>query len=397
VFSRRLPWPAKENRLSQELGDKRRSGAALLDLTESNPTRVALPYPAERLSEAFAASNLASYEPDPRGHEAARQAVASFCASRGQAVAPERIVLTSGTSDAYGWLFRLLADPGDAVLIPRPSYPLFEHLAALDSLRAETYPIVLDPDWRIDLEAIDRALNAEAIRVPRAVILVNPNNPTGTSLGEPERRALGEICVRRRVPLVSDEVFLDYRFEGANPAVSVAGPRPAGEKRPLSFTLGGLSKSCGLPQMKLGWILVDGPEAEAREALDRLEFIADSYLPVGTPVQRAASALLVIGEEIGALILRRVLANHATLRASLQGGSSCRLLPAAGGWYAVLQVPAVLPEEEMVLLLLREDEVLVHPGYFFDFPREAFLVLSLLPDPAIFAEGVRRILARVGG
>jgi len=396
MFSRRLPWPLRENRLSILLGERRRRQAPLLDLTESNPTRVGLAYPADRLAAALADPGVSSYDPDPRGHESARRAVAAFCARRGQAASPDRIVLTAGTSESYALLFKLLADPGDSILIPRPSYPLFDDLAALESVRAEPYAIALDHDWRIDLEAIERALDGVAGRPPRAVVLVNPNNPTGTSLRAGDRRALRELCAPRHVALISDEVFFDYRFEGSEAPVSIAGPRSADEPHALSFTLGGLSKACGLPQMKLGWILVDGPDALVLEALARIEFITDSYLSVGTPVQRAAAGLLAIGGEIGALVRDRVLANHATLRASVPAGSPCRLLPADGGWYAVLQVPAVLPEEALVLQLLQEDDVLVHPGYFFDFPREAFLVLSLLPDQKIFSEAVGRLLARIG-
>ena len=397
MFSRRLPWPPRENRLSVLLREKRRRGTALLDLTESNPTRAGLSYPADRLAAALADRGVAAYDPDPRGLVAARRAVSAHCVRRGQATSPDRIVLTAGTSEAYSLLFKLLADPGDVVLIPRPSYPLFDDLAALESVGVEPYSILLDGGWRLDLEAVERRLEAGGERPPRAVVLVNPNNPTGTALREEERRALGALCAPRGVPLISDEVFLDFRFEGTVAPVSMAGPRPSEEPRVLSFTLGGLSKACGLPQMKLGWILVDGPEAQARQALERLEFIADSYLSVGTPVQRAAADLLSIGEEIGAAIRERVLRNHASLQASVPDGSPCRLLPADGGWYAVLQVPAVLSEEERVLQLLEEDDVLVHPGYFFDFPREAFLILSLLPEPGIFSEATARLLTRVGG
>ncbi|HZM68973.1 MAG TPA: pyridoxal phosphate-dependent aminotransferase [Candidatus Cryosericum sp.] len=396
MFSRRLPWPPRENRLSVLLRERRRRGTALLDLTESNPTRAGLNYPADRLAAALADRGVAAYEPDPRGLEAARRAVSAHCVRRGQATSSDRIVLTAGTSEAYALLFKLLADPGDVVLIPRPSYPLFDDLAALESVRVEPYAVLLDGGWRLDLEAIERRLEAGGERPPRAVFLVNPNNPTGTALSEEERRALGALCAPRGVPLISDEVFLDFRFEGTGAPVSMAGTRQSDEPRALSFTLGGLSKSCGLPQMKLGWILVDGPEAQAREALERLEFITDSYLSVGTPVQRAAADLLSIGEEIGAAIRERVLLNHASLRASVPDGSPCRLLPADGGWYAVLQVPAILSEEDRVLQLVEEDDVLVHPGYFFDFPREAFLILSLLPEPRILSEGVGRLLGRVG-
>jgi alanine-synthesizing transaminase len=434
MFSTRLDWPPRRNRLAALLAEKRARGARLLDLTESNPTRVGLEIPGDQLAAALADPGVAAYDPDPRGLPEARAAVAAWCARTGpgacggprprQAVSADRMVLTASTSEAYAFLFRLLSDPGDTVLVPAPSYPLFDYLAAIDGVRAAPYPLTLDERWRIDLEALARALAGPAAAVPRAVIVVNPNNPTGSGLTEDERAAIDDLCARAGVALISDEVFLDYLWAGGpadapanGPAgeagsvpVSASTPRAGGRvragdgtagtggapPRTLTFTLGGLSKSCGLPQMKLGWVLVDGPDDARAGALERLEFIADAYLSVGTPVQRAAGRLLAIGGEIAARIGARVSGNLEALRAAVPPVSPCRVLPADGGWSAVLQVPAVRPEEDLVLDLLREDDVHVHPGYFFDFPREAFLVLSLLPRPEEFRAALDRILTRVG-
>ena len=407
MFSRRLQWPYPPNRLSRILEEKRERRAAILDLTESNPTRVGLRYPEEAIAEALGAAASSTYTPEPRGLEEARVAVAAWHASRrGLTIDPGRIVLTAGTSEAYSYLFKLLADPGDAVLVPRPSYPLFDYLAALDGLEVSGYALRHDGDrGSIDPEAFAPGDGGSGGPAPRALVLVNPNNPTGAALRDHERSRLRDWAARARCAIISDEVFFDFLDEPdvAGPGgaaggriVSLLSPDGrAGGERPLQFALGGLSKACGLPQMKLGWIVVDGPETLVGEALERLELIADTYLTVGTPVQRAAGRLLEIGEAIRALIQARLRVNLEALRGAVAGVPSCRILRRDGGWYAVLQVPAVVPEEERVLALLAEDDVLVHPGFFFDFPREAYLVLSLLPDPGAFREAVRRILARV--
>jgi alanine-synthesizing transaminase len=410
MFSRRLKWPCPPNRLSRLLDEKRTRATRLFDLTESNPTRAGLSYPAEAIAAALADPGVASYEPSARGLEPARAAIAEDVARRGRPVTRDRVVLTASTSEAYALLFKLLADPGETVLVPRPSYPLFDYLAALEGLRVATYPLVHDDRFAIDLDALERACDVPGAAPPRAVVLVNPNNPTGTALRRDERSRLRDICAGRGAALISDEVFLDFldpdevdeAARSGNPivsAVSGGGAGPAGPVESaggaLTFALGGLSKSCGLPQMKLGWIVVDGPGALVTEALERLDLIADTYLSVGTPVMRAAGRLLEIGAVIRSAIRRRLAENLEALRGRLDPGSACRLLRRDGGWYAVLQVPAIAPEEELVLTLLSEDDVLVHPGYFFDFPSEAYLVLSLLPAPADFGEAIRRILARV--
>ena len=399
MFSRRLKWPFPPNRLARLLEEKRALGADRLDLTESNPTRARLSYPGEAIAAALADSGVAFYEPSPRGLEEARVAVAAYCAGRGRPVSPDDIVLTASTSEAYAILFKLLGDPGDAVLVPRPSYPLFDYLAALEGLRVVTYSLAYDDRWSIDLESMERSLDARGTAPPRAVIVVNPNNPTGSALRRGERERLHEICGRHGAALIADEVFFDFLDPQALEEAARSGdpivPSEQGSNA-LTFSLGGLSKACGMPQMKLGWIVVSGPDRSVREALERIDLIADTYLSVGTPVMRAAPRLFEIGAGIRSAIMQRLEGNlRILMERTRAGSSSCRVLDRDGGWYAVLQVPAVIPEEELVLALLAEDDVLVHPGYFFDFPREAYLVLSLLPDSAMFDEALRRILARL--
>jgi len=393
MFSRRIDWPGRTNSLARLLAVKRDRGADLIDLTESNPTRAAIEYPVEELAAVFSDRAMARYAPEPRGGAAARRAVAAYYRRRGLQADPERIVLTASTSDAYSLLFKMLLDPGEALLIPRPSYPLFDYLTALEGLRVVDYRLDGEAErFRIDLPGLEQSAGGAG-----ALVLVNPNNPTGSALTMEERAALDALCAGRGLPIIADEVFWDYRFDGGAGVVSTMAAIGEKPRRPeaLTFTLGGLSKSCGLPQMKLGWIVADGPDGAVAEALGRLEFIADCYLSVGAPVQAAAADLLDLGETIRGAILRRITANRASLAAALPPDSPCRLLPADGGWYAVLKVPAILTEEELAVQLLERDDVVVHPGYFFDFARESFLVVSLLPPPERFAEGTGRILDRV--
>ncbi len=386
MFSERTRWDLHPNRLAERLAAKRASGARLLDLTETNPTRVGLTGPDDVLAP-LARAEARRYEPRPFGLPAARQAAASDFARRGFAVGPERIVLSASTSEAYAFLFKLLCDPGDEVLVPRPGYPLFDFLATLESVRVRTYPLRFDGEWHVDLPALRTALGPRT----RAVVVVSPHNPTGACLKRDERDALETLCAAHGAALVSDEVFADYAFrDDPRRASSVARDGPA-----LAFALGGLSKSCGLPQLKLAWTAVTGPEPVRREALARLEVVADTYLSVSTPVQVAAPALLARREELQAPIRARLRSNLETLRGALGPGCPASLLEPEGGWSAVLRVPATRSEEDRVTRLLEERDVLVHPGFFFDFPREAHLVLSLLPAEADFAEGVARLIADV--
>jgi aspartate/methionine/tyrosine aminotransferase len=297
----------------------------------------------------------------------------------------ERILLTASTSEAYGFVFKLLADPGDEILVPRPSYPLFDFLAALDSVRAVQYPLVYDGGWAIDFEALRSSITDRA----RAVVIVNPNNPTGSFLKRAELDELLGLCRRHGLAIISDEVFSDYGFDEDRERVrSLIDVNDV-----LAFSLNGLSKVAGLPQMKLGWIVASGPEDLRKLAFERLELIADTYLSVGAPVQWAASSLLEASGGIQRQILERVRGNLANLRRQIGNDSPWRVLDVEGGWYAIVRAPLIHSEEEWVLTLLDRDNVLVQPGFFFDFESEAFLVLSLLTKPEVFDEGVRRIVA----
>jgi hypothetical protein len=384
MFSARTRWDLRPNRLAERLAAKRAAGRRLYDLTASNPTRVGLEYPAELLRPLAGAEAL-RYEPAPFGLPAARAAVAEDFARRGFPVSADRVVLSASTSEAYAFLFKLLCDPGDEVLVPRPGYPLFEFLAALESVEVGTYPFAHAGEWHLDLAAVRAAVGHRT----RAVVVVNPNNPTGAFLKVGERAALEALCAEHRMALVSDEVFADFSFRDDDRRA----PSVARDGDALAFALGGLSKSCGLPQLKLAWTAVTGPASQVRDALARLEVVADTYLSVSTPVQVAAPALLARRDELSAPIRERVATNLRALRSAIGPGCPATLLEPEGGWYAVLRVPATQTEEERVTRLLDDRDVLVHPGYFFDFPGEAYLVLSLLPSPADFAEGTDRLLA----
>ncbi len=381
MFSSRLHWDLRPNRLTRALQERRRANAPILDLTESNPTRAGSQYPAE-IQRAFDDPRVLVYDPAPAGALPVREAVSRYYGSRGQTVAPDRILLTASTSEAYAYLFKLLADPGDNGLVPRPSYPLFDFLANLESVEVRQYPLAYHGRWSVDLDALAAAITPRT----RALIVVNPNNPTGSFLKQAELAALTEICAARRIALISDEVFADYAFEpDPERAESLAGV-----DRCLAFSMSGLSKAAGLPQMKLGWIVAAGPRDARAQAMERLEWIADTYLSVGTPVQCAAERLFSAGGEVRRRIRERTIANLAHARAAL-AGSPLSVLEVEGGWYIVAQAPRVRSEEEWALELLSQEGVLVQPGFFYDFDSEAFLVLSLLTQPVAFREGLARL------
>ena len=373
------------NRLSAAVAAHRAAGRPLLDLTATNPTSVGIRY-ADDILAPLGDSRGRRYQPEPFGLLSARTAVASDYARRGISVAEDRIVLTSSTSEAYSLLFKLLCAPsGDDVLVPAPSYPLFDHLTALDGVRSRPYALQYHGRWELDVESVDEAWTGNT----RAALAVSPNNPTGSLLSGDEIGALSSRCANRGAALIVDEVFADYVFG-------------AGERSPvnvnrdcLSFHLGGLSKSAGLPQVKLGWIRVDGPDDLVGEASDRLELICDTYLSVSTPVQVAAPALIASGAAIREQIQARIRINYSALQAAAVAQPSVDVLAGDGGWSAVVRVPSNWSEEDLVIALLTERGVLVHPGFFFDFAHEAFLVLSLLPEPGIFNEGLARIMEHV--
>jgi alanine-synthesizing transaminase len=371
VFSSRLSWDLRPNPLTKLLEQKRVSGAPILDLTLSNPTPAGFDYPTDEILSALADPRAVCYDPSPRGLISARKAISPDH--------PDRVLLTASTSEAYSYLFKLLCDPGDEILTPRPSYPLFEFLAALESVHVRQYPLRYDGAWHIDFAALEAALTNRT----RAIVVVNPNNPTGSYLKPEESDRLQSICAERGIAILIDEVFFDYGFSE---------PPQAPEPSTLTFRMSGLSKSSGLPQLKLGWIIAEGPGHES--ALERLELIADTYLSVATPVQLALPRLLAAGQTIREQIRERTRSNLAALR-SLTAGTACQVLNVEGGWSAILQVPRTRTEESWVLTLLADHNILVQPGFFFDFESEAYLVLSLLPPREIFENGLRSIVGQV--
>ena len=384
MFSRRLPPQTDTNELTRVLAALRADGAVIADLTESNPTRAGIPYP-DGLLAPLAQARALEYEPHPLGLPSARAAVAADHRRRGVDVDQAQIVLTASTSEAYSWLFKLLCDPGDCVLVPRPSYPLFEHLTRLEGVRAEPYDLEYHGRWEIDFDQL-----RTAPRDVKAILVVSPNNPTGSYVSAPELERLSAVCRDRGWALVADEVFADYPLDASSPLTDLAVKADV-----LAFTLAGLSKSAGLPQVKLGWIVVGGPPPEREAALSALELIADSFLSVSTPVQLAAPALLRAGGEIRTAIQRRTRANLEALREAARQCPACDVLGVEGGWSAVIRVPATRGEERLVLDLLERERVLVHPGYFFDFRSEAFIVISLLPDAVLFRDAIARVLGFV--
>jgi aspartate/methionine/tyrosine aminotransferase len=388
MFSKRFKWDLEPNRLSRLIEEKKMAGAQILDLTESNPTRAGFDYPAEEILGALSQAPAMLYEPAPRGLLIAREAVAGYYAERGYDVDPERIHLTASTSEAYSFLFKLLADQGESVLVPQPSYPLFEFLAALEGVELRPYELhyVHTAGWSIDFDSVEKAIAPNA----RAMILVSPNNPTGSFTKLREVEQLNAICARHDLALISDEVFGDYGF--ADDEIR-AGSLVSNDSM-LTFVMSGLSKILALPQMKLGWIVTNGPAPLREEATRRLDFIADTFLSVAAPVQHSAQAWLRLRRSMQDQILDRVRGNLNWLR-SVTEESPLRLMSVEGGWYATLELPRQFTEEEWAMALLEKDNVLAHPGYFFDFPREAFLVLSLLPRAEIFREAVSRILAQI--
>jgi alanine-synthesizing transaminase len=392
VFSDRISGDLSPNRLTLALRQRRASGNPIIDLTESNPTRVELEYPADLLAPLADRRGLL-YSPEPLGLLDARRAIAADYARRGILISPERIALTASTSEAYSILFKLLARPGDEVLVPRPSYPLFELLTTLDGVVARPYDLEHfkhQGAWTIDFASVARALSPRT----RALLVVDPNNPTGsfTSGGEIDR--IAAIGAHHGIALIVDEVFADYELE---PGTTPVRPAFLSRSDALVFALGGLSKSIGLPQVKLAWIAAAGPSQLVAESLERLELICDTYLSVSTPVQLAAAELIERGAAIRAQISARTRTNYRRLKDAGASVPACYVLTAGGGWSAVIQVPTLCSEEELMLTMLTTDGVLAHPGYFFDFPRESFVIVSLLVTEAAFAAGIERLFARVIG
>jgi hypothetical protein len=383
-FATRLDVDPTPNALTLALQRRRAAGGRVFDLTAGNPTQVGIAYPEAEILAELASPAALRYEPDPRGLAQTRAAITRYYASRGEHLAEDDVFITASTSEAYALLFKLLTDPGDAVLVPAPGYPLLEMLAALESVELVRYPLVHTAEgWRIDRAALEGALTTRT----RCVVVVHPNNPTGSYVSEDERAWLADVCARRGLAIVADEVFLDYAREGVRASSFVT------TQGALGFALSGLSKLAGLPQLKLGWIAIAGAPELRREAATRLELIADAYLSAGAPVQHAAPALLELRDSVQRQIRARVDANERMLRERC-AHAAARVLPRDAGWYAVLELPESTDEEALCVSLVEEDGVLVHPGYFFDFARPGVLVVSLLCRPGELEEGIARVLAR---
>jgi alanine-synthesizing transaminase len=384
MFSRRTDWALTPNRFSEAQRHFQRAGREVLDLTLSNPTQAQLTFNADEILAALSNPKAMDYDPQPKGLLSARQAVADYYRNQAEAfdLDAESIVLTTSTSEGYSYVLRLLCNPEDEILVPKPSYPLFEFLADLQDVKLVAYPLLYDHGWQIDFPSLHQAVTSRT----RAIVLVHPNNPTGSYVGASERESLNEVCRKHDLSLLADEVFLDYPLDG-NPRPSFVTNRDV-----LTFTLSGLSKISGLPQMKLAWVVTSGPPEKVGPALDRMEVIADTYLSMNAPIQLAAPTLLAQRRDIQALLMDRVRQNLREFDRQLAQQKTCQRLEVEGGWYAVLRVPAIQSDEEVAIEILHKTSVLVHPGHFYDFPADGYLVLSLITPTPDFQEGSRRLL-----
>lgn len=385
-FARRTEWELTPNKITGILEDFKKSGQQILDLTESNPTRCGFAYSQKDLLKQFATPDNMLYVPSTQGLLSSRQAIAAYYQSQNIAISPDQIFLTASTSEAYTFLFRLLADPGDTVLFPSPSYPLFDFLVDLNDLERGFYPLVYNDTWTVDFAELASHMTPQT----KAIVTVNPNNPTGSYINNEELAQLNKVCRAARCALISDEVFFDYAFDRKAHLSSFAA-----NTENLTFTLSGLSKTLGLPQMKLSWIVVNGPQDMMREAIGRLEVIADTYLSVNTPVQNALASWLTLRSAIQDEIMKRVCANREYLLKNFTDNRLGTVLHTDGGWYMILKLTGSVDEEELIEQLLLKDQVYVHPGYFFNFNEGPYLILSLLPLTETFTEGVTRIVARL--
>ena len=384
MFANRTAWKLTPNRFSQAQAELRTAGRDIIDLSVSNPARAELHFDADAILGSLAQPAALDYDPQPRGLLSARQGVAEYYRAdhEGCDLDPESILLTTSTSEGYSFVFRLLCNPGDEILVPKPSYPLFEFLADLQDVSLVPYPLLYDHGWQIDLPSLYKAITART----RGVVLVHPNNPTGSYTKSAEMADLNHFCETNALALVVDEVFLDYAHDGT-PRASFAMNQGA-----LTFTLSGLSKVSGLPQMKVAWIVTSGPESRKDAALARLEVIADTYLSMNAPVQLATPALLEQRKKIQPLLLDRLRTNLQDLDRQVSRQKSCTRLDVEGGWYVILRVPATQTDEDLAIDLLRTEGVLVHPGNFYDFPNDGYLVLSLVTPTGIFRDGIGRVL-----
>jgi alanine-synthesizing transaminase len=385
MFAERTNWNLTANRLSEALARHRASGRPLLDLTASNPTECGFEYDSAAILQALSNPSSLRYEPNPKGLLAARQAVASYYADRGARVPPDDVVMTTSTSEAYSFAMRLLCNPGDELLVPSPSYPLFDFLADIQDVKLLRYPLVYDHGWQIDFASLEHAITART----RGAIVVHPNNPTGHFTTERDFERLADTCQSHGMAIIADEVFLDFAVDGGSRATSASGGRA------LTFTMSGLSKISGLPQMKVAWLVTSGPAELKEPALARLEVIADTFLSMSAPMQLAAPKMLELRHGFQRQLMARVRRNLEELDRRLATQKLCTRLEVEGGWYAVLGVPATRPDEELVLALLESSGVYVHPGHFYDFPGEGHIVVSLIAPEADFAEGMKRLLMAI--
>jgi alanine-synthesizing transaminase len=393
MFSERTNWKLAQNRLTQELDRARSSGATVLDLTVSNPTRVGLEYDSRTILSALSSPRALDYDPQAKGLPEARQAVAGYYHDEHGVhdLDPERIVLTTSTSEGYSYVFRLLCNAGDELLVPKPSYPLFEFLADLQDVKLVPYPLIYDHGWQMDFHSLEKAVTART----RGVVVVHPNNPSGSYVKPAEVDPLNELCRQHQLALIVDEVFLDYDLDRVGPveqSSTASRSSFATNRDVLTFTLSGLSKISALPQMKVAWVVTSGPEDEAATAMARLEVIADTYLSLNAPVQWAIPALLEQRKSIQRQLAARIRANLSELDRQLAAQKACSRLSVEGGWTAVLRVPATRTDEELAIELLREKGVLVHPGHFYDFQSDGYLIVSLITPEAEFSEGVKSVL-----
>lgn len=388
MFSKRTNWRLEENAYTRALRRRRASGERILDLTISNPTTCGFQYDEAAILGALADPAALRYDPEPKGLLKARAAVAEYYHEKDSDahVDLERLILTTGTSEAYSFLFRLLCEADDEIVIAQPSYPLFEFLAAIHDVKLRPFRLVYDHGWQIDFAALIKATNERT----RAIVVVHPNNPTGHFVSRSEAEQLQKLCLEREIALVIDEVFLDYKV----PIVDTRQKQGsfAFDARTLTFVVSGLSKIAGLPQMKIGWIAAAGPDALVRDAIARLEIIADTYLSLNAPVQHALPTLLAQRGAMQPQIMRRIGKNLRTLDENLERQKLVSRLEFEGGWCVVLRVPAVQPDEELAIRLMEDCSVLAHPGHFYDSPNDGYLVVSLLTPVEEFAEGICAII-----
>lgn len=385
MFSGKFEYNTSENKISRLLTEKRKSGVRIYDLTESNPTRAGFDYEAEKILESVYQKGSLEYNPDPKGIPAARKAVKEYYKSAGLKVSEENIFLTSSTSEAYSFVFKLLTDPFDEILIPSPGYPLFSFIAEMESVTVKHYTLKYQAEnrFRIDIDSIGRQLSPRV----KAIVLVNPNNPTGNYLDKEDLTGIISLCKANNIALICDEVFLDFNIDtGCRSKISVVTVYDV-----LTFTLSGISKICALPQMKLSWIAVNGPDKIREAAKSKLEIISDTYLSAGTPVQIGLSALLKGRHHIQKQIKERIISNYTILKSEFGQDRYISVLNTEGGWYSVLKINIPVNEEKLAYDLLSKHNVYIHPGYFFDFEDEGYAVVSLLTKQHELKKGIKGI------